>query len=201
MSDNTKAERKWLKMQVNHKTNLINGIDTNTIQTTVKAIKNNSELAQCRFHVTNKWINGGHNRTTVSSFFGAGQEIQHLQKFEIDADEPPILAGHDLAANPVEHLLNALAACLTTSIVCHAAVQGIRIDQIQSQLEGDLDMHGFLGLNTDVRKGYSNIRVNFKVKTDDQNLEKLKELTKFSPVFEVVSNGTSVDIQIEKMQD
>ena len=185
-------------MKVNQETNLVNGIDMNTIQATVAAIEENSQLGQCRFHVTNKWIDGGHNRTSVSSFFGAGQEIEHCQTFELDADEPPILAGRDLAANPVEHLLHALASCMTTSMVCHAAVRGIQIDELESQLEGDLDMSGFLGLSPDVRKGYQNIRIKFKVKTDDENLEKLKELAEFSPVLDVITNGTSVDIQVEK---
>jgi uncharacterized OsmC-like protein len=108
------------------------------------------------------------------------------------------LGSEDKGANPVEHLLHALAACVTTSMVCHAAVRGIRIDELESELEGDIDLRGFLGLSQDVRKGYQNICIKFKIKTDEENLEKLKALAEFSPGFDVVSNGTSVDIQIER---
>ena len=69
---------------------------------------------------------------------------------------------------------------------------------MESELEGDIDLRGFLGLSQDVRKGYQNICIKFKVKTDEENMEKLEALTKFSPVLDVVSNGTSVNIQIER---
>ncbi|MGD8334558.1 MAG: OsmC family protein, partial [Desulfobacterales bacterium] len=130
-------------------------------------------------------------------FYGTNQEISHLKTFELDCDEPPVLAGEDLGANPVEHLLNALAGCLTSTLVYHAAIRGIKIDELESELEGDLDLRGFLGLSKDVRKGYQNIRVNFKVKTDAENLNRLKALSKLSPVFDVTSHGTNVDIKIE----
>jgi len=113
-------------------------------------------------------------------------------------DEPSILAGTDLGANPVEHLLHALAGCLTSTLVYHAAVWGIKIEELESSLEGDIDIQGFLRLSDEVRRGYQNIRVNFKVKTDAENIEKLKALSKLSPVFDVTSNGTKVDVQIER---
>ena len=178
--------------------NLVNGVNMDALEGTVNAIQENPELGESRFHIHNKWIRGGYNRSNVTDFFSAGQNISHRKTFELDADEPPVLGSEDQGANPVEHLLHALAACVTTSMVCHAAVRGIRIDELESELEGDIDLRGFLGLSLDVRKGYQNIRIKFKVKTDEENLEKLKTLTKFSPVFDVVRNGTSVDIQIEK---
>ena len=109
-----------------------------------------------------------------------------------------MLAGKDRGANPVEHLLAALAACVTTTLIYHAAIRGIKIDELESDLEGDIDLRGFLGLTNEVRKGYQNIRVNFKVKTDAENIEKLKALSKLSPVYDVTSNGTKVDINIEQ---
>ena len=84
-------------------------------------------------------------------------------------------------------------------MVYHAAVRGIEIQELESELQGNLDIRGFLGLSKDVRKGYENIRVTFKVRADTENLEKLRELTEFSPVFDVVSNGTNVDILVEPM--
>jgi uncharacterized OsmC-like protein len=96
----------------------------------------------------------------------------------------------------VEHLLNALAGCVTTSMVAHAAVRGIEIQELESELEGDIDLWGFFGL-ADVPKGYTAIRVKFKVKTAEENIEKLKSLAAFSPVYNTLINGTKVDIQIE----
>ena len=87
---------------------------------------------------------------------------------------------------------------MTTTIVYHAAVRGIKLDEVESELEGDLDMRGFLGISDEVRPGYEEIRVNFKVKTDLENLETLKELIRLSPVYDVVSNGTRVIVQIDK---
>jgi uncharacterized OsmC-like protein len=133
----------------------------------------------------------------VKDFYGAKQEMQHKQTFELHADEPPILAGGDDGANPVEHLLHALAGCVTTGIVAHAAVRGIHIDELESELEGDIDLRGFLGLASDVPKGFTNIRVKFKVKADVDNMERLKRLTGFSPVLNTITHGTQVDIEIE----
>jgi uncharacterized OsmC-like protein len=176
---------------------IINGVDTSAVEKTVEAIKAQPGLARFQFRIRNKWIDGGLNQSTVNSFHGANQEIDHQQPFHMAADEPPVLAGEDRGANPVEHLLHALSACLTTTLVYHAALRGIRIQELQSELEGDIDLRGFLGLAPDVRRGYENIRVKFKVKTDEANLERLKALSKLSPVFDVTSRGTKIDVQIE----
>ena len=109
-----------------------------------------------------------------------------------------MLAGEDKGANPVEHLLHALASCMTTTLVYHAAVRGIKIEEVESDLEGDLDLRGFLGLSDEVRRGYENIRVKFKVKTDAENIERLRALSKLSPVFDITSKGTKIDVSIER---
>jgi len=90
------------------KEKILNGVNVNVVNNVINAITEKPELAKCKFRVNNNWIDGGHNRTTVTGFYSAGQEISHTQQFILDADEPPILAGQDQAANPVEHLLNAL---------------------------------------------------------------------------------------------
>jgi uncharacterized OsmC-like protein len=177
--------------------NLVNGIEIDVLQNTVKAIQEEPDLGKCRFHVTNKWLGANHNCTTVSSFYGAKQEIEHKQSFGLHADEPAILAGQDKGANPVEHLLHALASCVTTSLVAHAAVRGIKLEEVESEIEGDIDIQGYLGLSKDVPKGYTDIRIKFKVKTDEQNTERLKRLAEYSPVYNTLINGTNVDIQIE----
>ena len=175
----------------------INGIHMETLQGTVNAIEQEPELGQCKFRARNQWLGGNHNRTTVTGFYGAKQEIAHKQVFELHADEPPILAGNDAGANPVEHLLNALAACVTTSMVAHAAVLGIHIEELESELEGDIDLRGFLGLADDVPKGFTDIRITFKVKSDVDNMERLKRLTAYSPVFNTITQGARVDIQVQ----
>jgi uncharacterized OsmC-like protein len=185
--------------QVNPYTNdgTVNGIHMETLQGTVNAIEQDPDLGQCKFRARNKWLGGNHNSTTITGFYGAKQEILHKQQFELHADEPPILAGSDEGANPVEHLLNALAACLTTSMVAHAAMRGIHIEELESELEGDIDLRGFLGLSNDVPKGYTDIRVKFKVKADVDNMERLKRLTAYSPVFNTITQGANVDVQVE----
>jgi hypothetical protein len=105
--------------------NCVNGVDLDVLMETVGAIKNDREMGVAQFRASNTWEDGSYNRSTVTSFYGARQEIAHKQAFVMEADEPPILAGNDSAPNPVEHLLHALASCLTTSMVAHAAVRAI----------------------------------------------------------------------------
>jgi uncharacterized OsmC-like protein len=175
----------------------INGIHIEALQGTVNAIEQEPDLGQCKFRAHNKWLGGNHNSTTITGFYGAKQEIAHKQVFELHADEPPILAGNDEGANPVEHLLNALAACVTTSMVAHAAVRGIHIEELESELEGDIDLRGFLGLADDVPKGFTDIRIKFRVKSDIGNMERLKRLTAYSPVFNTITQGANVEIKVE----
>ncbi len=177
----------------------VNGIHMETLMGTVDAIAQEPELGQCRFRARNAWLGGNRNRTTITGFYGARQEIAHQQTFELHADEPPILAGNDAGANPVEHLLNALAACVTTSMVAHAAVRGIHIEALESELEGDIDLRGFLGLDASVPKGFTAIRVKFRVRSDADNMECLQRLTGFSPVLNTITQGANVAIEVEKM--
>ncbi len=179
---------------------VLNGIDLKKLFTSVDALKSNPELARFKFRLHNRWIDGGHNRSRISGFFGVSQENRHKQAFELDGDEPEVLAGTDMGANPVEHLLNALAACLTTTMVYHAALRNIKIDELESELEGDIDLRGFLGLSNEVRRGYEGIRVTFRVKTDEENLDRLKSLSRLSPVFDVTTNGTDIDVRVERKQ-
>lgn len=175
---------------------IINGIDVDRLGQTAQAIRQNPGLGKSQFRAANRWIIGGHNRSTIQGFYIAGQEdTTRTAPFVLDADEPPVLLGTDLGANPVEHVLHALAACLTTSIVCHAAARSIRIESIESKLEGDLDLQGFLGLSDKVRRGYEGIRVSFTIKSDAP-AEQLKALTAFSPVHDIVSNPVPVTITV-----
>jgi uncharacterized OsmC-like protein len=178
---------------------LVNGFRSEEITGTVNAIQANPEIAKFKFRVKNKWVTGGHNRATVKDFYGGGQEDSTREKaWVFDNGEPPILLGHNEGANPVEFLLTGLSGCMTTTMALHAAARGIEIESIESKLEGDLDVQGFLGLNDQVRNGYQQIRVSFKIDgnlTDAQKQE-LLSFTKMSPVFDVVTNGTRVNVNL-----
>ncbi len=179
--------------------NFINGVDVDKVEGTISTIKEEPDVSKFKFRVHNKWISGGQNHSIVGNFYGAKHEMSHLKTYELDADEPKILAGGDTSSNPVEQLLNSLVSCMTTSLVYHAALRNIKIDELEADVEGDIDLQGFLGISDEIRKGYQNIRVNYKVKTDDANMERLKELSEFSPVFDVVTHETPVSIAMERL--
>jgi uncharacterized OsmC-like protein len=174
----------------------VNGIYLPQLQETVDAIQQDRDLGRCKFRVRNTWLGDTRNRSTISNFYAARQEIVHEQPFVLLADEPHLLAGDDSGANPVEHLLNALAACVTTSKVAHAAIRGIEIEELESHIEGDIDLNGFLGLDDDTPKGFTDIRINFKVKADPANIARLEELARYSPVFNTLTHGTRVAINV-----
>lgn len=176
---------------------VMNGVDVERLGQTIQAIQKDPGLAKSQFRATNRWVNGGHNRSSIQGFYSAGQEdTSRTKPFVLEADEPPVLFGKNEGANPVEFVLHALAACVTTSLVYHAAARGITLESVESQLEGDLDLRGFLGLSDQVRRGYKEIRVKFKVKSD-ASPEQLEELTKFSPVYDIISTAVPVSIQME----
>ncbi len=177
---------------------IINGVKLQSVQETLDAIKTEPELAKCNFRITNRWISGGHNHVTVRDFYGAKQEIEHLQAFDLDEDEPAMLAGTDQGPNPVEYLLTSLSGCLTSTMVYHAALRGIQINSLECDVDGDIDLQGFLGVTKAVRNGYSNIRVRFRVDTEEENLDKLKALAKQSPMYDTIVNGTNIDIRLER---
>jgi uncharacterized OsmC-like protein len=182
-----------------HVTNAVNGVDLDRLVGTIGAIDADPALARFQFRARNHWIDGGHNRTTIKDFYGAGQEDpSRVEHFVVDADEPPVLLGRDQAPNAAEFVLHALAACLTGTIVYHAAARGIVIDALECTLEGDLDLRGFLGLDDDVRCGYEGIRVTFRASGDfdDAQLAELATLTRYSPVRDVVSNPVPVAIDV-----
>lgn len=181
---------------------MINGVDVDRLFATIDAVGKDTSLADFRFRAENRWMRGGHNRSTIQGFYGAGQEDPTRTKpFVLDNDEPAVLLGEDHGANPVEYVLHALAGCVTTSLVYHAAARGIRIDEVSSTLEGQLDLRGFLGMDDSVRNGYEKIRVTLRVKGDatDEQLEELCRLAeRRSPVFDIVSNPVPVEVKLER---
>jgi uncharacterized OsmC-like protein len=180
---------------------IVNGVNVSVLCGTIDAIKDTPAIANFKFRASNKWIKGGHSHTTIRGFYGAEEEHTHEKPFELDADEPPLLLGEDKGPNPVEYALTALAGCLTGSLIYHAAARGIQIRGVESRLEGDLDLRGFLGISSDVPVGYENIRVYFKIDADvseEQKEELCRMAAKYSPVFNTISNPTPVYVQLDK---
>ena len=176
---------------------MINGVNITQLNENISAIRDDPTLAKFKFRAKNKWVFGGHNRMTIGQFYGTNQEHRLNQTFQLEADEPPVLLGEDKGPKPVEYVLAGLSACMPTTLAYHAAARGYRIDSIESEYEGELDLQGFLGLRDDVRKGYQNIRVTFKVKGDIPE-KVINELVRFSPVYDVVTNKVPVSIQVKK---
>jgi len=179
----------------------LNGVDVDKLFETINAVKTAPVIAKFKFRANNKWIKGGHNRTIIKNFYGTQKDHIHDKPFELDADEPPLLLGEDNGPNPVEYALTALAACVTTSIVYHAAAKGIKLNAVESRLEGDIDLRGFLGLSKDVPRGYKEIRMYFKIDADvpDEKLQELVQLgPTYSPVFDTITRAVPVSVQLEK---
>jgi uncharacterized OsmC-like protein len=176
-----------------------NGVDTATLFATIDAVKGDNEIADFTFRATNTWISGTHNRSTIDGFFGAKQEMAHQRSFTFDADHPAVLVGSDNGPTPVEYVLHALAACLTAGIANIAAARGVNLTEVSSTVEGDIDLLGILGLSDEVRNGYQQIRVSFRLRGDDPDRlrQVVEQSRKRSAVFDIVTNGVPVDIDVD----
>jgi len=178
----------------------MNGIDTPTLFATINAVKGARDLAKFQFRARNRWLSGTHSQTVIDSFYGAGSEQAHAKAFEYHGDHPAVLVGKDQAPTPVEFLLHAIAACITSGIGNVAAARGVTLTEVESTVEGDIDLQGILGLSNTVRNGYERIRVNFKIKGDapPETLRAIVEQSKArSAVYDVLTNGTPVEIAIQ----
>jgi uncharacterized OsmC-like protein len=176
-----------------------NGVDTGALFATLDVVRQQPELAEFQFRATNRWISGTHNRSTINGYRGAGQEHTRVDDFSYDADHPPVLTGGDNGPTPVEFLLHALAACLTSGLANIAAARGITLYEVTSTVEGDIDLLGILGLDRDVRNGYRKIKVTFTISGDasaEQLLELVERSKHRSAVFDVLTNGTEVDVDV-----
>jgi len=178
---------------------IINGLDVNAALATIAAIKADKSLAKFQFRARNTWINGGENRSVIRDFYGAGQEdTSRSVPFEFTNGEPPVLLGKNEGANPVEFLLHALAGCVTTTFVLHAMARGIVIKELSTELSGDLDLQGLLGLDETVSPGYEQIRIRMHVKADCPS-EDLDDLLAYaqqhSPVCNTICRPVPVVIE------
>jgi len=177
-----------------------NGVDTATLFATLDAVKAQPEIAKFQFRASNTWVNGTHNRSTLSGFYGALQEMEHKHVTTVDADHPAVLVGDDNAPSPVEYLLHAIAACLTAGVANVAAARGIELTKVTSTVQGDIDLLGILGLSDgSVRNGYEQIKVSFHIDgdADEETLRRIVEQSrKRSAVYDVLTNGTPVHVDV-----
>jgi uncharacterized OsmC-like protein len=178
-----------------------NGVDTATMYATLDAIKDQPELAKFQWRARNTWLGGAHNRTSINDFYAAGgEDTSRSEAFLVDAGEPPILLGHNEGPNPVEFYLHALAACVTTSMVYVASARKIELTSVSSELAGDMNVQGALGISPDYRNGLSQIRMTITV-TGNAPAEKLREVvrraTQRSAVFDMVTHGVPVNVDVE----
>jgi uncharacterized OsmC-like protein len=177
-----------------------NGVDTATLFATLDAVKQAPQAARFQFRAHNQWQSGTHNTSTISDFFGVGEERTHQRTFTFDADHPAVLMGQDHGPTPVEFLLGALAACLTAGLANIAAARKVRLTEVRSTVVGDIDLNGILGLDPGVRNGYQQLTVRFSIK-GDAPAERLRELVEQSrarsAVYDVLTNGVPVTIEVD----
>ena len=177
-----------------------NGVDTATLFTTLDAITEQPDLARFEFRAHNRWISGAHNRSAIKDFYGAGAEdASRAEAFTLDAGEPPVLLGANTGPNPAEYLLHALASCVTTSLVYVAAARGVRLTEVESTLQGELDARGAFGLSPEVRNGFERIRLTIRV-AGEAPAESLRALvqraTDRSVVLDSVTAGVPVAVEV-----
>jgi uncharacterized OsmC-like protein len=176
-----------------------NGVNTPALMATINAVRDTRALAKFQFCAGNRWISGTHSETRIESFTGAGGEHRHRTEFRFDADHPAVLVGQDHGPTPVEFLLHALASCLTAGIANIAAARGVTLTSVESQIEGDIDLQGILGLSDRVRNGYEQIRINFTI-AGDAPADKLREIVEQSrarsAVFDVLTSGVPVEVSV-----
>ena len=175
----------------------LNGVDTPTLFGTLDVVKGQPDLARFQFRARNRWKSGTLSETTIDSFSGAGGEHTHKTTFRMSADHPAVLVGEDRAPLPIEYLLHALATCITGGIANIAAARGIALREVESNIEGDINLLGIFGMATNVRNGYQGIRASFSIKGDAPP-EKLQEIVEQSrarsAVFDVLTNGVPVSM-------
>ncbi|MBW2502952.1 MAG: OsmC family protein [Deltaproteobacteria bacterium] len=185
--------------QKNSKT--VNGVDTAQLSENMNAIKETPELSRFKFRVSNRWIEGTYNQASVNSYFGIQKEHETRKPMIFDIDEPPVLLGQDRGPNPVEYLLVGLSGCVTTALIAHAAARGIKVNGLETFLEGDLDVQGFLGMSETIPVGYQGITIRFKIDADMTDLEKeelIQLAQKYSPVLASVMNPVPVNLKLHK---
>jgi uncharacterized OsmC-like protein len=176
-----------------------NGVNVDALLAARTALKDAPQAAKFAWRASCKWQNGTHSDTKVQGFFGLGQEQKHKTEFSFSADHPEIFASEDQGATPVEYVLVGLASCLTAGVAAVAQNRGIQLRSVEARLEGTMDIQGILGIDSDVRNGYDDIKVTFHIDADatKQEIEALvAQSQKRSAVYDIVTNPTNVTVVV-----
>ncbi|MBK0398541.1 OsmC family protein [Limibaculum sp. M0105] len=176
-----------------------NGVNVAALMGAREALEAAPEAGQFTWRAECEWMNGTHSRSTVSGFHGLGAEQARAQSFTIDSDHPTVFAAEDKAPTPVEIVLSGLAGCLSAGVAAVAQRRGIQLRSVRATVEGDMDIAGILGIDPDVRNGFSAIRVTFHVDadaTDDEIRAVIAQSQKRSAVFDIVTNPTNVEVSV-----
>lgn len=180
-------------------TQVNNGVNVAALLGARDALEAAPEAAQFKWRATCEWAGGTHSKSTVSGFYGLGSEQERGRTFTVGADHPEAFAAEDQAPTPVELVLSGLASCLTAGVAAVAQNRGIQLRSVKAHVEGDMDLYGILGIDEDVRNGFSNIRVSFEIDANASEAE-IKALVaqsqKRSAVFDIVTNPTNVHVAV-----
>lgn len=176
-----------------------NGVNVAALLDAREALGQAPEAAQFEFRTECKWMNGTHSHSTVESYFGLGEEQSHKTKFEYDADHPELFASEDNGATPIEFVLVGLASCITAGIASIAQHRDIQLRSVTATLTGKVDVQGVMGVDPEVRNGFSGVNVHFDIDADatPDELEALvAQAQKRSAVFDIVANPTSITVGV-----
>ena len=176
-----------------------NGVNVQALLDAREVLKGAPEAAQFVWRATSSWQNGVHSTTTIQDFFGLGAEQSHKRETTFDADHPAVFAATDDGITPIEYLLVGLASCLTAGVASVAQNRGIQVRSIESTVEGNHDIRGILGADSDVRNGFNDIKVTFKIDADasKQEIDALvAQSQKRSAVFDALTNPTDVTVEV-----
>jgi uncharacterized OsmC-like protein len=176
-----------------------NGVNVEALMGAREALDQAPEAAQFKWRATCEWVNGTHSRSVIGTFFGLGEEQDRGKRFTVEADHPEAFAAEDNAPTPVELVLSGLASCLTAGVAAVAQHRGIQLYSVTATLEGDMDLQGILGIDDDVRNGFSAIRVHFDISADasDEDIKALvAQSQKRSAVFDAITNPTNVFVTV-----
>ena len=174
----------------------VNGINTGRIAELATRMGQDQDFGKFRFRADNQWLTGTRSRTSIKDFFAGGNErTERLQTLTVDADQPVYLGGRNTAPNAVEHYLNSLTSCLSTTIVAHASVQGISLEKLEVSAEGHMDTRGFFGISNDVNRGFNKVNVDRKARTPAHE-QTIRKLAGYSPVYEMVSKAIPVELNV-----
>ena len=176
-----------------------NGVNVQALLDAREVLKGAPEAAQFTWRASSRWENGVHSTTTIQNFFGLGQEQAHKSEASFSADHPEVFAAEDNGITPIEYLLVGLASCLTAGVASVAQNRGIQLRSVSATVEGNHDIRGILGVDSDVRNGFNDIRVTFAIDADasKEDIEALvAQSQKRSAVFDALTNPTDVTVQV-----